>query len=96
MPLRLGLLMFAVCWCAGTASAAQADWSEEDFITASTPASPRVAYALRLAGDRLLVAIEAATFTEDGTGMRIEVGLASPQAVSFSALAVRARGLWGR
>jgi len=84
MPLRLGLLMFAVCWCAGTASAAQADWSEEDFITASTPASPRVAYALRLAGDRLLVAIEAATFTEDGTGMRIEVGLASPQAVRLA------------
>ena len=58
--------------------------TSDDFVVVSGPTSPRVAYALRRTAARLDVVLDVATFTEDGTGASVELGLAAAKKILLS------------
>jgi outer membrane protein assembly factor BamB len=82
------LLAFATMLWPALVSAASAPsapaWSPEDFVTVSGPASPRVAFAVQRSGDRLDLAVEVASFTDDGSGTSVQVGVAAAKTVMLS------------
>jgi hypothetical protein len=74
-------VLLSPCLAPTACAADQASWSDEEFIAGSSAASPLVAYALHHDGDRLLVAVEVESFTLDGTGTHVALGLAAPTAI---------------
>ncbi|MBA3938879.1 MAG: hypothetical protein H0X38_15635, partial [Planctomycetes bacterium] len=65
------------------ARAAEPTWAPEEFESISGPASPRVAVAVRSEGGQLRVAVEAASFAADGSGVHVQLGLAADATVTL-------------
>jgi hypothetical protein len=53
----------------------------DDLVVVSTPASPKVAYFLQCRGDSLVLTVQIATFTADGSDTSLDVGLAADKVV---------------
>lgn len=59
------------------------EFTPDDFVVVSGPTTPRVAYALKKSNTSLQVAIDVATFTPDGNGTGVQVGLAATRHVTL-------------
>jgi len=66
-----------------TALRAAAVWTPDDFTIVSTPASPRVAYAVGQGAAGLDFAVEVEPFDENGTGIKVSAGAAAAKLVTL-------------
>ncbi len=66
---------------ASASLASPAPLADDDFVTLSGPASPRVALALRQEADKLTLVLDIGAFSADGSGTSVALGLAAAKSV---------------
>jgi len=71
----------ALCFALVSHKASAEALGPDDFVVVSGPTSPRVAYALRPSKDALRVVLDVSSFTPDGSGTGVKLGLAATKHV---------------